>query len=226
MKDIRVAIDGPAGAGKSTVAKVVAKKLGYRYIDTGAMYRAVTLKTLQSGIDLSDEDAVTQLASNIHIDFRMDKDSQLVFADGQDVTELIRSSQVTANVSQIAAIQGVRAEMTALQQKIARMHGVVMDGRDIGTHVIPDAEVKIFLTASLDERARRRAEELQASGLQVDMKQMQESISTRDQTDSSREFAPLRPAEDAYLLDSSGKTVDEVVQIILSVCESFIGTKP
>lgn len=226
MKDIRVAIDGPAGAGKSTVAKLVAKKLGYRYIDTGAMYRAVTLKTIQSGLDLSDEAAITELASNIHIDFHMENDRQRVFVDHQDATELIRSSQVTALVSQIAAIQGVRAAMTALQQRIAQRHGVVMDGRDIGTHVIPDAEVKIFLTASLEERARRRAEELQANGVHVDLKDMQASISTRDKSDSSREFAPLRPAENALMLDSTGKSIDEVAEMILSVCQSVIGTKP
>ncbi|MFC4768886.1 (d)CMP kinase [Effusibacillus consociatus] len=225
MNEIRVAIDGPAGAGKSTVAKMVARRLGLLYIDTGAMYRAVTWKAIEEGIPLSDEQKLVELASNLHIRLQTNKQKQSVFVNDTNVTEQIRSKEVTEHVSTVSAIPGVRTSLVKMQQKLAQEQGVVMDGRDIGTCVIPDAEVKIFLTASLEERARRRMEELIRKGVQVDFEELKSSIAKRDEMDSSREFAPLRKAEDAYSIDTTNLSLDEVVEQIVSICEKQIGTK-
>lgn len=224
MKQLRVAIDGPAGAGKSTAAKLVAKELELPYIDTGAMYRAVTWKALQAGMDLDDEDQVSELASRLDISFIVNREQQSVLVDGEDATEQIRSPEVTEWVSKVSAIRGVRAEMVKLQQRIANRQGVVMDGRDIGTHVIPDAEVKIFLTASLQERAKRRKLEMENKGIYLSQEELEASISRRDELDSSREVAPLRRAEDAHLIDTSGQSAVEVAARILRICKEFLGT--
>ena len=193
MKKIVVAIDGPAGAGKSTIAKLVAEKLGYAYIDTGAMYRSVALKFLQTGKDF-DEDFISELARTMVIEFKPEASVNRVFVDGQEVTDAIRSAEVTANVSRVAAIGAVREAMVAQQRRMGESGGVLMDGRDIGTVVFPNAQLKIFLTASVEERAMRRYKELVAKGQEVDLAQLKEDIASRDKQDSERAISPLRQA--------------------------------
>ena len=210
MKKI-IAVDGPAGAGKSTVSKIVAARLGYTYIDTGAMYRAVALKVLQSGEPLSE-----QLVSNV--DIKLDASAR-VFLDGHEVTKEIRTPEVSRGASDVATVGYVRKKLTELQRKMATQGKVVMDGRDIGTQVLPNADLKIFLTASVEERAQRRLKELNAKGLAADFAQVAKEISLRDKQDSEREIAPLAQAEDAVLLDSTALTIDEVVAEILRLAE-------
>lgn len=222
MKNKRavVAIDGPAGAGKSTVARQVAKDLGYIYLDTGAMYRALTLKALRTGVSLEDEDALTKMAKETEIKITYKDHTQLIFMDGEDVSEEIRTPRVSQNVSLVAKVPGVRVEMVRLQRELAKGGGVVMDGRDIGSYVLPDAECKIFLTASTAERARRRAGDLKNLGIEVDLKQLEHEIAMRDQIDSTREMAPLVRAEDALLLDTSNMDFYEVVNKVKELIRS------
>ncbi|HWI55066.1 MAG TPA: (d)CMP kinase, partial [Desulfobacteria bacterium] len=198
-----VAIDGPAGAGKSTVARQVSKDLGYIYIDTGAMYRAVTLKALRLGYNLSDEAKLTELAKNTEIKLAYKDHTQVIYMDGEDVSSEIRLPLISQNVSFVAKVPGVRIEMVKVQRELAAEGGVIMDGRDIGTYVLPDAKCKIFLTASTSERARRRAKDLIEAGIEVDINQLEKEIAMRDEIDSTREMAPLCKAEDAILVDSS-----------------------
>lgn len=213
-----VAIDGPAGAGKSTVARALAKKLGFIYIDTGAMYRAVTLMALREGIDLNDQSCLSQLARAVSIVLRPDGNGSLkVLLNGDDVSEDIRSQEVSKNVSLVAMVPGVRKRMVELQRSMAARGGVVMEGRDIGTVVLPDAPVKIFLTASHRERAKRRREELAAKGNIIDQEQMEKEILLRDQIDSTREADPLTQAEDAVAIDSTLFSVNEVVDMIMAL---------
>lgn len=213
-RNLVVAIDGPAGAGKSTVARQVSKDLGYIYIDTGAMYRALTVKALRQGITLSDEAALTRLAKETKIRLTYQDYTQAIIMDGEDVSVEIRTPQVSQNVSLVARVPGVRTEMVILQRKLAENGGVVMDGRDIGTFVLPEAECKIFLTASARERALRRARDLEASGYEVDIDELEKEIATRDQIDSTREMAPLQQAADAILMDTSDMSFNEVVDKI------------
>ncbi|MFD2168722.1 (d)CMP kinase [Tumebacillus lipolyticus] len=220
MKTLRVALDGPAGAGKSTVAKLVAKSLGLTYVDTGAMYRAITWKALQEQINPADEAALTAISSRVQIDFKLTSEGQDVFLDGVDITEEIRARDVTANVSAVSAVPGVRASLVKLQQEIANKMGVVMDGRDIGTVVLPDADVKIWLTASVEERARRRYEEMTAKGHQLDFEQLKRDIERRDELDSGREHSPMKRADDAVIVDTSGLGIEAVVEKILHICRS------
>ena len=208
MKKI-IAVDGPAGAGKSTVSKIVAARLGYTYIDTGAMYRAVALKVLQSGKPLS-----VELVSDI--DIKLDESAR-VFLDGREVTKEIRTPEVSRGASDVATVGYVRKKLTELQREMATQGSVIMDGRDIGTQVLPNADVKIFLTATLDERARRRYEELKAKGQSVTLDAIKLEIAARDKQDSEREIAPLKQADDAILIDSTSLTVDEVVAKILEL---------
>jgi CMP/dCMP kinase len=215
--NIRIAIDGPAAAGKSTVAKLVAEKLSYIYIDTGAMYRAVTLKCLNQNVDLANEAAVKQLLPTTKIDLIPSELGQQVLLDSINVSEEIRKSAVTNNVSQIAKLSSVRDEMVRRQKKLAENGGIVMDGRDIGTHVLPNAEVKIFMLASVEERARRRYEEEISKGYASNLEQLMEEIALRDKMDSEREFAPLRKAEDAIEIDSTTLTIQQVVDTIMDV---------
>ncbi|SHF03658.1 (d)CMP kinase [Desulforamulus putei] len=215
---ICVAIDGPAGAGKSTVAKLVARKLGLLYIDTGAMYRAVTLKALRQGLNLDDADALTNLARETTIKL-LPGLQQSVLLDGEDVTEEIRSSEVTRHVSTVAGVPGVREVLVNRQRQMAGETDVIMDGRDIGTVVLPRATAKFFLTASAEERAQRRAKELADKGYTVDIDKLTKEIQERDYKDSHRAVSPLVPAGDAIIIDSSGMTIEEVVDNIISWIE-------
>jgi len=220
-KGISIAIDGPAGSGKSTIARAAALKFKYIYIDTGAMYRAITLKAIQQKISIEDKASLTQLAKKTLIRFRYietDGLSQLrVIMDGGDVSEAIRSLEVTGNVSAVSAVAGVREALVELQRNMAREGGVIMDGRDIGTVVLPDAELKVFLTASVKERSKRRWLELQANGVKVSLEELEEQIQKRDQLDSTREVNPLRQAEDAILLDTTSLSIDEVTDRIVKL---------
>ncbi|OIU71220.1 (d)CMP kinase [Rossellomorea aquimaris] len=216
---LRIAIDGPAAAGKSTVAKIVAGKLSYLYIDTGAMYRSLTYKAIRSDIDLHDQTKLTKLLETTKIELEPSEKGQLVFLDGENVTDEIRQAEVTNSVSHIAVHPLVREEMVKRQQELAREGGVVMDGRDIGTHVIPDAEVKIFLLASVEERAQRRHEENVSKGYPSDLEKLKEEIALRDKIDSEREVAPLKKAEDAIEIDTTSLGIPEVVDRIMSLVE-------
>jgi cytidylate kinase len=220
MSTLRVALDGPAGAGKSTVARQVAKALGLTYVDTGAMYRAITWKALQENIDPADAAALTELSNRVRIDFKPTAEGQDVFLDGTDITEEIRTREVTQAVSPISAVPGVRAAMVKLQREIAGKTGVVMDGRDIGTVVLPDADVKIWLTASVEERAQRRYQEMLAKGQTLDYEQLKKDIERRDQLDSGREHSPMKKADDAVTVDTTGLSIDQVVEKILHICRS------
>ncbi|MCC6442793.1 MAG: (d)CMP kinase [Armatimonadetes bacterium] len=215
-----VAIDGPAGAGKSTVARKVADALGYTYIDSGAMYRAVAWKSLAEGIPPDEENAVVEIAESIEIDFRRERGDQRVIADGLDITRMIRSQEVSHLASVASAIPGVRHAMVAAQQAMGRGGGVVMEGRDIGTVVFPGAEVKIFLTASSGERARRRYEELKGKGTEADLERIRAEMEERDLRDSTRAMSPLKPAPDAVPLDTDGLTAGQVAERILDLCRS------
>ena len=218
MKKIVVAIDGPAGAGKSTIAKLAAEKLGYAYIDTGAMYRSVAWKFLQTG-KAFDEDFISGLSKTMLIDFKPEAKINHVFVDGTEVTDAIRTPEVTAIVSRVAAIGAVREAMVDQQRRMGEAGGVLMDGRDIGTVVFPNAQLKIFLTASVEERARRRYAEMVAKGQQVDLQQLQADIAERDKQDSERAISPLRQAEDALLLDTSDMGISEVTDRILQLVQ-------
>ena len=218
MKKIVVAIDGPAGAGKSTIAKLAAEKLGYAYIDTGSMYRSVAWKFLQTGKPF-DEDFISGLSKTMLIDFKPEAKINRVFVDGTEVTDAIRTPEVTAIVSRVAAIGAVREAMVDQQRRMGEAGGVLMDGRDIGTVVFPNAQLKIFLTASVEERARRRYAEMVAKGQQVDLQQLQADIAERDKQDSERAISPLRQAEDALLLDTSDMGISEVTERILQLVQ-------
>ena len=207
-KGFVVAIDGPAGAGKSTIAKLAAGKLGFAYIDTGAMYRAVTWKLLQTGEPFSPELA-GKLANAICITFRPENAVNRVFVDGTEVTDAIRTAEVTGLVSKVAAVPEVRTAMTDQQRRMGAEGGIVMDGRDIGTVVFPDAELKVFVTASAEVRAQRRFDELQQKGMPADFADILKNVQERDYIDSHREVSPLRQADDALLLDNSQMTIDE-----------------
>ncbi|MGD8400844.1 MAG: (d)CMP kinase [Bacillota bacterium] len=214
-KQIAIALDGPSGSGKSTIARLLARRFNYTYIDTGAMYRAVTLKALQAGVDLADPLQLTALTeqTKIILQYAAVSDSLRlqVLLDGVAVSEAIRSLEVTNNVSVVAAVPGVRAALVKQQQKMARAGGVVMDGRDIGTVVLPMAELKVYLTASVAERGKRRWLELREKGVQVELSELIAQIERRDYLDSNREVAPLRQAPDALLLDTSNLSIADVV---------------
>lgn len=219
MKKLIIAIDGPAGAGKSTVAQIVARQLKYTYIDTGAMYRAVTWQVMQSDVDASDAEAVQKIVSAMQIGLQYVNGKMRVTANGVDITEEIRLPEVSRVVSEVAKLAVVRTAMLTLQQQMALQGGVVMDGRDIGTHVLPNADLKIFLTASIEERAKRRWLELAEKGVSVELKDLQEEIYSRDKADSERTVAPLVQAKDAILLDTTELSIDGAVNAILRLCE-------
>ncbi|HBF36891.1 MAG TPA: (d)CMP kinase [Firmicutes bacterium] len=221
-RKISIAIDGPAGSGKSTIAKQVAINFGYIYIDTGAMYRAITLKALRNQIPLTDSTRLTTLAKKTAIRLAYEKvdsiTSQLhVYMDDEDVTEEIRSLEVTNNVSIVAAFAGVREAMVNLQRNMGKQGGVVMDGRDIGSVVLPKAELKIYLTASVTERCHRRWLELTEKGICVDKQELEEQIRQRDLYDSNREISPLCQAKQAILLDTTSLTIEQVVEKVIEL---------
>ncbi|RSD26481.1 (d)CMP kinase [Mesobacillus subterraneus] len=222
-KRISIAIDGPAAAGKSTVAKILAEKLTYIYIDTGAMYRALTYKAINQGISLDDEADLLNILNETTIELMPGEAGQKVFLDGQEVTGEIRSAEVTNQVSFVAIHEQVRKEMVKRQQLFARNGGVVMDGRDIGTHVLPNAEVKVFLLASVEERAQRRHAENIQKGFPSDLEKLKEEIATRDKIDSEREVAPLKKAEDAVEIDTTSLSIEDVVGKILALALERIG---
>ena len=211
-----IAIDGPSGAGKSTLAKMVAEKLGFLYVDTGAIYRTVGLWVWKNGVDPQDAPAVTGLLDTIHIEMNYGADGlQHMVLNGEDVTADIRQHAISAYASAVSAIPQVRAFLLEMQRSLARTHNVVMDGRDIGTVVLPDADVKLFLTAAPEDRARRRYEELLERGQQADFATVLKDLEERDRNDSTRASAPLCQAEDALLVDTTGNTLDQSFELLL-----------
>lgn len=216
---ISIAIDGPAGAGKSTVAKALAKKLDIMYLDTGAMYRAVALHMLDNGITVDQKDKVEEALKNIDLVVKYEDGAQKMYLAGKDVSLRIRENTVSKAASDFSALQPVRVFLVKMQQETARKNDCILDGRDIGTFVLPDADFKFFLTADSSERAKRRAKELAEKGQIVDVEQIQKEIEQRDYNDSHREFAPLKQAEDAILVDSTFMTVDEVITFVENVIE-------
>lgn len=220
-----IAIDGPAGAGKSTVAKKVAKELSFVYVDTGAMYRAMALYLLRKGVNREDPDEIEEACQNAEISIEYQNGEQIVLLDGENVNAHLRTEEVSAMASVSSAVPRVREKLLDLQRKLARTMSVVMDGRDIGTTILPDADVKIYLTASSLTRARRRYLEYQEKGEPCDLAEIQKTIEERDQRDMTREISPLCQAEDAVLVDSSELTIDETVEKILSVYHSKVSEK-
>ncbi len=218
-KRINIAIDGPAGAGKSTVARKVADNLSFLYIDTGAMYRALTYKAIEKDIDLENGPLLKALLDDTVIDLQVGESEQLVLVDNMDVTTDIRSYAVTNNVSFVARQSEVRLEMVKRQKMLADRGGVVMDGRDIGTHVLPESELKVFLSASVEERATRRYNELIGNGTEADYDRIKDEIALRDKRDTEREVAPLVKADDAIEIDTTKMTISEVVDQILQLAK-------
>lgn len=209
-----IAIDGPAGAGKSTIAKRVSKELGFLYVDTGAMYRAIAVYMLENGVDIRDDAAVKEACGNISVDLGYEEGEQQVYLNGRNVTKLLRTEEVSRTASVTSAHPAVRAALLDIQRDMAAKENVLMDGRDIGTQVLPWAQLKIYLTASVQTRARRRFLEEQAKGSSCSYEEIEKDIEERDERDMSREIAPLKKAEDAVLVDSSHMTIDEVVEEI------------
>lgn len=212
MRKKIIALDGPAGAGKSSVSKMVAKRLNCTYLDTGAMYRAITYEALKRNI--SEEKEIVQMVENLNMDICAKEDTMHVFIDGEDITQYLRTSEVSSNVSRISAFQGVRNAMIKLQRKVAEKGNAVLDGRDIGTVVLPDADLKIFLTASVHTRALRRYKELKDTD--TTLERIEEEIKRRDNLDMTRKISPLRKADDAILLDNSDLTLEETADKIIS----------
>lgn len=216
---MKVAIDGPAGAGKSSIAKAVSKKLGFVYIDTGAMYRAVGVYAIKNGIEIKAENFTDEVLNKIEIDIAYVDGVQKIYLMGEDVSERIREADASLAASNVAVIPAVRLKLVELQRALAEKTSVIMDGRDIGTYVLPDADVKIYLTASSDVRAKRRLLEMKEKGMEADFETVKRDIEYRDKNDSEREFAPLRQAEDAILVDSSDMTIDQVIDRISAIIE-------
>lgn len=213
---INIALDGPAGSGKSTIAKAISKELGILYLDTGAMYRAVGLKAYRLNVDPKDGKSVEGFLPSLDVSVKYVDGAQRTYLDGEDVSLLIRQNEISMYASAVSAHQTVRQKLVELQREIALSTDCVLDGRDIGTHVLPNANYKFYVTASLDVRTERRYKELIEKGQQVDKNALREEIATRDYNDSHREFAPLRQADDAVLLDTSDMTPDEVVNFVIS----------
>ena len=219
MKTFRIAVDGPSGAGKSTVAKAIAKRLGFIHVDTGAMYRSIGLYMYRNGIDPADPEKVLPELVNINIELGFSDEGQRIYLNGEDVSDKIRQNEISLYASKVSAIPGVRAFLLDLQRRLANEHNVVMDGRDIGTVILPDAELKIFQTASVKERAKRRYLELTEKGQTVDIAQIEKEIEERDYNDSHRAAAPCIPADDAVIIDNSNITIEENVAMIAALYE-------
>ena len=221
---IAIAIDGPAGAGESTIARLTAKKLGYLYVDTGALYRTVGYAAWQRGIDPADADQVAAMLPEITVDLRFDQDGvQQTLLNGENVSAEIRSPEMSRYASQVSAHKAVRDYLLWLQRKLAKEHNVIMDGRDIGTTVLPDANLKIYLTATPEDRARRRFDEYLSKGVSVDYDKLLNDIKQRDYDDSHREISPLRRAEDAKLVDTSGNTLEESLELMEAMIRRHLG---
>lgn len=216
MKKIAIAVDGPAGAGKSTIAREVAKRLGITYIDTGAMYRAVALNVLRNNVDINDDIQINRLIDQTDIAI---KDGR-VYLNGEDVSGKIRDREISSLSSPVSAIPYVRKKLVEMQRKLAQCQSVIMDGRDIGTNVLKDADIKIFLTASIDERSKRRYLELKNKGSDVDLESVKSEIIKRDETDRNRKINPLRPADDAMIIDTTGRGVEDVIDEILDIIKA------
>ncbi|MBQ2320103.1 MAG: (d)CMP kinase [Lachnospiraceae bacterium] len=212
-----IAIDGPAGAGKSTIAKMVAKKLGFIYVDTGAMYRAMALYFIRNGIAGDDEAAITKACEGIDVSIEYENGQQIVLLNGENVNDYIRTEEVSMMTSDTSKYPAVRSKLLDIQRNLAKVKDVIMDGRDIGTCVLPDAETKIYLTASSAERARRRYKEQVERGIECDIEQIEKDIIARDEQDMNREISPLKQAEDAVLLDSSDMSIEEVVDEMIRI---------
>lgn len=216
MTNIKIAVDGPAGAGKSTISKIVANDFGYIYVDTGSMYRAVGLAALRKNLDTkNDLSKIIELMDTIKIGIKQYDDGQHIFLDGEDVTSQIRTPQVSIAASDVSAVPEVRIKLVEHQRELARTENVLMDGRDIGTHVLPDAQIKIFLTASVDDRARRRFEELLEKGVSTTYEEVKTDIEYRDKNDSGRKISPLMPADDAIILDTTGNTLEQSINLLI-----------
>ncbi len=216
---IAIAIDGPAGAGKSTIAKLIAERKGYIYVDTGAMYRAMALYFIEQGIGVRDQDRISAAAPDVDVTLTYENGEQIVWLNGRNVNGLIRTEEVSKMASSSSTNGAVRKKLVELQQALARKESVVMDGRDIGTCVLPDADVKVYLTADSHVRAVRRYEELRAKGQDCDLDTIEKDIIDRDYQDMHRDISPLRQAEDAVLLDSSAMTAEEVAQAVIELCD-------
>lgn len=214
-----IAIDGPAGAGKSTVAKRVAKELGYIYVDTGALYRALAVFFLKQGLKPEDREEIAEVCKRAKVSIEYEKGIQQVYLNEENVTGMLRTEEVGNMASVSSAIKEVREQLLELQRELARTKDVVMDGRDIGTNILPNADVKVYLTASVETRAKRRYDELQEKGIVCDFHEIAHDIEERDKRDMNREIAPLMQAEDAVLVDSSDMTIDEVVNTIKTLCK-------
>ena len=214
-----VAIDGPAGAGKSTIAKLVAKEKGYVYVDTGAMYRGLAIHFLENGIEAEEKEKIAEACKDADVTIRYEDGQQQVYLNGKNITAKLREEAVGNMASKSSAIPEVRAKLLELQRELARKEDVIMDGRDIGTCVLPDADVKVFLTASVETRAKRRYDELVEKGVACDLEEIARDIAEREERDSTREIAPLKQAEDAVLVDSSHMTIEEVVAAIVKLCD-------
>ena len=215
---IAIAIDGPAGAGKSTIARLAAKELGFIYVDTGALYRAIGLAASRRGLSAEDKDAVVAMLPDIRVELAFnDHQEQIVLLDGEDVSGLIRTPEISMMASAVSAIPAVRAFLLDLQRDMAHTNNVIMDGRDIGTVVLPDAKIKIFLSASPECRARRRYDELVEKGMDVSFEDILSDVIARDHADSSRAIAPLKPADDAIMVDTSGEDLETSVNKLLQI---------
>ncbi|HLV31862.1 MAG TPA: (d)CMP kinase [Chitinispirillaceae bacterium] len=217
-----IAIDGPAGSGKSSTAKAVASRLKITFLDTGAMYRAITLKCLREGVAASDESALAGIISNTRIDFEGVPPDMRVLLDGEDITEAIRGEDVTANVSDYCVPVVVREELVRQQREIGHKGSVVCEGRDIGTVVFPDADLKFFMVASVQERARRRQKDFELLGIKKTLEELEKEISLRDYKDSSRKISPLKKADDAVEMDTTGMTLEQQIELIVNAAEKFI----
>ena len=222
MKNYSIAIDGPAGSGKSTVAKKIAKELNLLYIDTGAMYRTLGLYCLENGIDFNEQQKIASALENMNMSIELLQGIQNIYLNGENVTEKIRTQQVGKAASDVAVILAVRQKLVQIQRDLAKGHNVIMDGRDIGTNVLPDASVKIYLNASIEERTKRRCNELEALGKQYDKEQIKKEIIQRDENDKNRKYNPLRKAEDAFEIDSSCMNIEQVTETILNIVKQKV----
>lgn len=212
-----VAIDGPAGAGKSTIAKELAKELGYIYVDTGAMYRAIALYLLRNGVKAEENDRISALCKEANVTIQYADGKQIVLLNGEDVNPYIRTEEVGSMASSSSTNPDVRKQLLGLQRELAASNDVIMDGRDIGTNILPNAQAKIYLTASIEVRAKRRFDELKAKGVDCDYEEIKKEIAIRDERDMNREIAPLKQAEDAVLLDTSNMSIDEVKEAMIKI---------